>query len=386
MGGWRLLRLGVLTVLLAWSFVLLRWNRDEDPRFFAFLETRPGQVLSVLFGWWSSPLDRPSPEKPDAKLSEAERKVKAEMEAELRERVNRARDVAVGYYAPRVSYRDVAFRMEFPALHLYVRPPFVVLSDAGTGEVNGLLEVLGSTYRGFTEVFHPLFADVRRDDLIHLLYFRNPADYLAYQKDRAAGMDHTSGFYSPVANRLVLYRQDGGPPGAEDVEDATETLHTIRHEAAHQFLFAHGVHSRHRIENDWLIEGLAGYCESERVGEADPDQAAQLRAALGAGRLVPLDELVNHRAETGLLGYRGAELAYGQSWSLVHFLMQPERRDAFFDYIRYLRDPKNFRAVKRADRFDLLADRLGMSRPDLHRQWREHVRGLQTNPADVPGA
>lgn len=378
----RWVRLTILVLLLAGAIQLRRWNREGDPRFYAFCESVPGQVVSRVFGWWGSPLERPPVDKPNALFTPEEREIRQKIEEALR---IAAREDDRSDWAPTVRYRDVAFRSEFSAFRLAIHPPFAVLSDADPADVEDLLAHLKVSHRGFVDMFRPLFRKEGGDELIHLLYFRGPEAYSRYQENRASDMAHTTGLYSPTADRLVLFRQATRPESTSTKGTSEDqTVRTIRHEAAHQFLFAHGVHSAHRIENDWLLEGLASYCETAQVGDIDPAQRSILAGALRTQNLLPLQELVNHRGESGLLGYKAAELAYGQAWSLVHFLMQPTHRDAFFAYVRHIRDPEQFRAIRNADRFDLLAARLGMKRGDLLRAWRAYVETLAGGSGFAP--
>ena len=70
------------------------------------------------------------------------------------------------------------------------------------------------------------------------------------------------------------------------------------------------------------------------------------------------------------------ELAYSESWALVHFLMQPERRTKFFLYIRYIRDPANFWEARRGPAFDLLARFLDTKPELLAIEWLDYVAKL----------
>jgi hypothetical protein len=373
----RALRLLFLVAVLITAAFLNAWSHQGDPRFYAFLSSPTGQTVARLFGWWRSPLERPSPVKPDRLMTEVERTTKLEIETALHLGLEVTGDMAARYYAPDITYRDVAFRSEFPTFRLEVRPPFAILTDASTTDVDTIVDLMQQTHTQFLDTFRPLFTQAYRKELIHLLYFAEPEDYLAYQQEHAREMKHTSGFYSPTVNRLVLYRQHlGALASAHESFAGDQTLCTFRHEAVHQFMFAHGVHSAHRIENEWLIEGLASYCESATFGAVEPSQMGLLQVAAENDRLYPLRELVNHRSDTGLLGYKAAELAYSESWSLVHFLMQPENRYAFFQYVQYVRDPAHFREVNRRERFDLLAEFFEITPLELTRRWQRHLASL----------
>lgn len=364
----RWMRLAALLSVLAGAAVLHRWSHTGDPRFYAFLRTPVGQAAANVFGWWRSPLEKPSPTKPDHRLTATERRVQADIQAGLTSRIADERI--------EVTYRDIAFRLEFPEKPLYLHPPFAILSDAPPDEVARLVEILVETHAQFHPLYQPLFTQAYRRDLIHVLYFADPAEYDTYQRVNADGLDGTAGFYSPAVNRLVLFRHDPST-SSDPIWAALQTQYTIRHEATHLFMVAYGVHSFHHIENEWLIEGLACFAETSRPGGVDPRRRYLLQQAAGAEALIPLGELVNHRDQRArLLAYTAAELAYSQAWSLVHFLMQPPYRDGFFDYIQYIRDPAHFHAVRSEDRLTLLARFVDQRPEELEAAWMDHLRRL----------
>ena len=117
-------------------------------------------------------------------------------------------------------------------------------------------------------------------------------------------------------------------------------------------------------------------CEAGRVGLREEDRVSAVKGSLRAGELIPLRELVASRSPKGLFVFRGGDrvnLAYAQSWSIVHFLMQPKYREAFFNYIRFVRDEKNVDEVATIDRLDLLAGFLDMGPNSLERLWLEYI-------------
>ena len=372
--AFRVLRWTVAGGCLALALTLFYWNRINDPRFFAFLETSAGTTLARVFGWYESPLERPALDKSEHRMTAQERAVKRKIAQILR---------AQGFEDVfEVSYRDVAFCREIAGMTVHIAPPYLILTDSRVNEVPAHIRALARAYEGFEAHFGPLTQGTKRQQLSHVLLFSDPADYLAYQKRYAVGLENASGFYSPVIDRLVLYEH-----AYEDhLDEASETLHTIRHEGAHQFLYAGGVHSRHRIENDWLVEGMATYLEGPEAGAVDRGRAVLVARALQRREAIPLGEFIGRRQTEGLLAYKPAELAYSEAWSLVHFLMQDERREAFFAYIKYLRDPANFREVRRQPRIQLLATFLEVSPAELQEQWGAYVERLAAGESAPPGA
>ncbi|HEY8241479.1 MAG TPA: DUF1570 domain-containing protein, partial [Kiritimatiellia bacterium] len=158
----------------------------------------------------------------------------------------------------------------------------------------------------------------------------------------------------------------------------SQTRATLRHEGAHQLAFTLGVHSWHRAEGEWLVEGLATYCETSPPGQVDASRSSALHNAMEKGKLIPLSDLVAMRA--GEFVRLGSEvrisLAYCQSWSLFHFLMQRDNQGRFFNYVRFLRDPANVTEVRETDPLELLARFEGLTPQDLEKKWKEFVRKL----------
>lgn len=363
----RVLRLLLLLGILATAFVLNRWSHAGDPRFFTFLASPAGQAVARTFGWWRSSLERPVPAKSFAQMTPREQATQREIAGAMLQSIQW--DLPHITELPyRVGYRDVAFRMDFEDMPLYVDAPYLLLSDVDPDMVHRTLLELHRLHGELRRVFGPVLNEGPSADPIHVVMFDDPDAYRGYQKEQARSMKNTAGFYSPTANRLVLFLQPG--------VSLDQTLAIARHEAAHQLFFTYGVHSRHRIENEWLIEGLACYCESATLGEADPELVAPLAHGSALNQDIPIRELVNHRCHGGLLGYKTTEMAYGESWSLVHHLMQPENRNQFFAYLRYVRDPANFDAVRKAERFALLAEFYNVDTRELATRWQAHVDTL----------
>jgi hypothetical protein len=345
--------------------MLHRWSVDGDPRFFAFLHSPVGQRIGLAFGWWSSPLEVPILEKSPSRFTAVERAIHQELlEAWPKE-------------AGKTTYRDVRFRMQFPEMSPLLQPPYLVLSDVASSESALVVEALLDLHDEFAEVFGELAARSPGDALIHVLFFSEFRDYLVYQAEAAQGLEETSGFYSPAANRLVLYRS-GAPSmsrsGTAKLPPAL--LATVRHEGAHQLFFDYGIHSAHRAENDWLVEGLATYCEEARIGAASVHRLAVLRDATALGRSIPLAHLIASRSPDGLLAHRATELAYSQSWALVHLLMTEPYRGSFFQYIRQVRDPAHFRVVRRTNPMELLCGHLGLTPQELDVRLQHHIDDL----------
>ncbi len=451
----RTLRLAVLFTLLGLAALLYLWNRNIDPRFYRFLETRPGAGLARVMGW-DHTFNLPPLDLPESEMTEEELAIKRELEARVlaeqptheltlrtgqtlrgslvsetahavtfREQYGAAGELAVTIRRervqqivpldlpiPRVYYRDVLFQKEFPSFVLYRRPPYTIVTDESFFRVEHSIRILERMHRDFLYLFEPVIVQPERGENIQVLFFSDENAYSRYQRAHAPRMESSSGFYSPQLDRLVIFNQISSAQLREarermDLQERAfrrtatdpealealaawrrdternlqryaeeQTQFTLRHEGAHQLFFTYGVHSTHQAENTWLVEGLAVFCEASRVGLREPDRVSTVKGHARDETLIPLAELLASRSPRGFFVYGGAErvsLAYAQSWSIVHFLMQPQYREGFFDFIRFVRDPANVQAVATRPQIELLAEFLSMSPESFERLWREYI-------------
>jgi len=336
--------------------------------------------------------------------------------AEIDTKISRESIVRVTPYAaklPSVTYRDVRFKMEFPDMAFYKAQPYSFLTDESYFRVMSAINELQALHKEFREVFFPLIDRAREHHDIEVLFFSKEDKYRTYQRMVSGGLEFASGFYTPINDRLVVFNQfHGGDMAAiqrlvsdreaqyrtnantpEEERRVAEwrihedqrlvgfaeaqTMATIRHEGSHQLLFTYGVHSRHRVENDWLTEGLACYCETPRIGQIDIGRLRMIKVALAKGKAFSLADLMADRDGFSDAGSdERISLAYSQSWSLILFLMQPENRPRFLAYVRYLREPINLEAIRKRDPADLVAETMGWTVAEMEKRWSEFVIAL----------
>lgn len=452
----RTLRLAVLLTLLGLAALLFIWNRNVDPRFYRFLETRMGVGLARAMGW-DQAFNLPPLDIPESEMTSEELALKREIEARVlsekptheltlrtgqtlrgalvsetadavtfREQYGASGELAVTFRReriqqivpldlpiPRVYYRDVLFQQEFPTFTLFRRPPYTIVTDESFFRVESSVRIIERMHRDFLYLFEPLIRKPERGENIQVLFFTDERAYSRYQQAHAPRMESSSGFYSPRLDRLVIFNQISSAQLREarermDVQERAfrrtatdpealeqlagwrrdmernlqryaeeQTQFTLRHEGAHQLFFTYGVHSTHHAENTWLVEGLAVFCEASRVGVREPDRVSTVKGHARENTLIPLAELLASRSPRGFFVYGGAErvsLAYAQSWSIVHFLMQPQYREGFFDFVRFVREPDNVQAVATRPQIELLCEFLSMSPESFERLWLEYIQ------------
>jgi hypothetical protein len=448
------LRLLLLTSILSVLFALYRYNRTHDPRLYEFLNASPGRALDDFFEMspkpdtaWDKEVNAWTFEE-KTMHQDIERAVLAEQSdniivchdgritqatirshsrssvailqtfgsaASMRFKVNRADISRIETHAAQsvnISYRDVRFRMEFPSMNFYCRPPFTIVTTENYFDVEKAVRNLERLHCDVLNVFGPLIDQQARGKSIQIVFFSREKQFCAYRKKHAPNLGYSAGFYCPGLDRLVLFDQASstemvvakqhlaGMRNAYMREHAShsgrggiykwhqklnqkltrlgreETERVFRHEGAHQLFYTYGIHSEHHAENLWLLEGLATYCESSTPG-IKPDYAVQeLREAHRLNDLLSWPKLVNYRSTQGfarLVRNDRVGIAYSQSWLLTHWLMQPGQRDGFFAYIRFVRDPVNARDLARINHFDRLATFVGMPPGEIPQALEAHL-------------
>ena len=457
---WWWIRTILLFGAMLWAVVMYRWSRQDDPRFYRFLNSRAGKIAAQVFRWHGSVLSMPVADKTESQMNGDERAVKRQLEDELKAatsafelvlkdgrtlsghiveegpdyvlfsesygdngslsvKIQRRRISRIDRSTespPPIVYRDVRLKMEFPGMNFYKRPPYSIVTDESFFSVEHTVRVLQGLYGGFLTVFRPLIqAPEEQGKNIQLVFFSDETAYREYQRKFAPQMDNSSGFYSPWIDRLIVFNQKsseqirriqemlkkqeeyyrsfrGGGDYSAKVDAwkkeaqnniarfaEDQTMTSIRHEGAHQLIFTYGIHSPNRIENEWLVEGLASYCEASSIGDYDPVRAVLLKKALADGTAIPLRNLVNFRNVRGLTAIGSAEraeMAYHESWALVHWLMQYEQQSRFFEYIRYVRNMDNYRQVRKTPAYDLLCQMMQIDPAEFENLWKQHIQNL----------
>lgn len=458
---WRLFRYvrwAVLVCLCVASGILVEWSRNYDPRFFHFLGTPPGRLLSRVMNW-PTVHNLPPTDKAYAALTEQERLLKRQLQEEL-DRVWPSHEVRlVGgevlrgkvesrdeqglwfteYFGatgtaemflpsssvrairlseeqvPSVTWRDVSFQNEYPEFELVHRKHYTVLTDASYYEISSSVDELERLHREFIEVFGPAIRYWERGRSMQVLFFSDEQGYRDYQGAFAPTLEDSAGFYAPLQDRMVVFNQfhsarsehvrsqvneqfqemlsgayrsadrDRILAARERTADRLreyakdETYATLRHEGSHHLSYTYGLLSSHHAENGWLVEGLAVYCETEQFGDLSSAHLTSLNRMMGEERWLGFRKLVNSRDPKMLQAFEPEfhpHEAYSAAWSLVHYLMTPQNRSRFFDYMRFVRDPENLNVLVTEERAALLARQMGTTPEALSLDWKQHVRSL----------
>lgn len=303
---------------------------------------------------------------------------------------------------PDISRRDVRFYMEFPDKHFYKSPPYTILTEESFFAIEHIVKQLQNLDAQITKQFGPLIATSRPRNDVQLLIFAKLSEYSIYLDQYAPELKSSFGFYSYAIDRMVVCRQSD----ADWVKDSKMKideiekqygvqLHTarererlnewksdaqgklqarvnefmqssIRHEGAHQLFFTLDIQRSAQSGRDWITEGLATFCETEKIGQGNPNRIAELKLALSSGGLIPLSELMALPRCTN-------SLAYSEAWSITHMLMQPEYRSGFMAYLDWLR---NHPAASGVDPVQELCRFITLQPAEFESRWRAHLTEL----------
>jgi Protein of unknown function (DUF1570) len=160
------------------------------------------------------------------------------------------------------------------------------------------------------------------------------------------------GHYDLETNRLVMFdfRPVGGGPGVVNNPQRVNRLALV-HETTHLLCFNTGLLSRNADVPAWVSEGLATYVELwqkrvTKIGELNGPWLFCLREAKRAGKpWIPITELV--ATEKSFDDDETAQLAYAESWLLVHYLMKSPQLPKFRTYLAGI--PAKWTAAQRVE-------------------------------------
>ncbi len=253
---------------------------------------------------------------------------------------------------------------------------YSVLYDTSEDDLNVFSAAIEKTYRSCMNYTQRLGfeAHVPRRKLI-IYYFEHHADYSAYSVKLGKGPrdQSTPGVYFPDLNRSMFYnfrnqesfkrardeseakiaqlREELRNPGlgasdrkriGQEIADAKRMANRsntvggdisesiVQHEVAHQVLWNIGFHNPKSFMANprWFAEGTAMMFEpistgkSANFGALNRDRLKEYQAVIDQNRLIPVRDFISTYA---YFGPQSIEIAYPQSWALVHYLNRTKR-------------------------------------------------------------
>ena len=352
-----LVRIGFIAILI-FVFTLAKWSKEGDPRFFSFLNSGPGKMVARVFHWKSTAMIQGDLEKDLSNLTKADQ-IYLEMAQE---------DLAKNpsEHTP-LRYKDVLLKKSFPSYFLYkndfISVFYSILQDPAPdiklmiNTVEKLSSDLRTTFSEVLDHSFPLSYDI--------IIFSDVASIQAFIAQQSLPTENSVAVYDSASNTIFTIN----PAGPEE-------LASLRHEVAHAFYFQSKLNSENNVEGTWLIEGLATIAETTELLATDTAKLAFLKKLNQQNELIPLSDLLKHRAFNGFMNHPNKneiDKAYLESWALVRFLMTPQYRQLFFTYLKYLRAPENLNKLFQSEPIQVLSEILNTDSKTLETAYKSYI-------------
>lgn len=274
-----------------------------------------------------------------------------------RSRINDLRPVSGS--APPVTYRDIRFKMEYPALAVLKTSPYTMLNSAKVGTGKSVMKMLANLHSGFVERFKGVIpAEAAARKSIQILLLTSETEFeQCRQKYEGWGRTTGAAFYSEKEDRLVILDPEIAGRNRR-YTSAIPVQTAVRREGAIQLCFALGVLLPAGAPK-WLVDGIGVYCEEERLGQYNNSRSKYVK-----DRISSASTFVNYAR-----GHADADFCR----TIIHFLMQEQMKNKFFEYVKELRSGSRGRASGQADEISRAA---GLSGEQLEQRWQAYVSTL----------
>ncbi len=216
-------------------------------------------------------------------------------------------------------------------------PHFLAVGDAPERYLRWVLDIMEPLGRAILVHFRGHdFKLEYPDQRLTVIALRDRESYAALQGGAPA--KDVYGHYDRETNRLVIF--DVRPQKELATEDAARVdLFSLVHETAHLLSFNTGILNRQADVPVCVSEGLATYVELWRpkvknaIGGANGPRMEALQQAVD---WIPISDLL---ADDTAFEPKTAQLAYAESWLLVHYLLRAKSRQQqrFRQYLAELR-------------------------------------------------
>lgn len=241
------------------------------------------------------------------------------------------------------AIREQARRAGLGAMQVRVSEPYLAIGDSSDSFRKQALNLCLGLSRDFLKHFKDKgFAIHKPSGRLMMVVLSGRDAFDAFLGGPQA--IEVGGVYELETNRLVLFdnRASGARPDA-----ARANTFVLFHEATHQLSFSTGLLMRGTDIPLAIAEGFGTYGEAKRprgregVGAVNRDRLAALTLRGPRASLSPVAKLIG--GDELLLGDETKQIAYSESWLLVHYLMNRKDRlpqlRAYLDTLRNRRDP-----------------------------------------------
>ncbi len=232
-------------------------------------------------------------------------------------------------------------------------PHFLAVGDAPERYLRWVLDIAETLGRALLVHFRGHDFELEYpDQRLTLIALRDRESYAALQGEAPA--KDVYGHYDRETNRLVIF--DVRPQKELATEDAAHVdLFSLVHETAHLLSFNTGILNRQADVPVCVSEGLATYVELWRpkvknaIGGVNRPRLEALRQAVD---WIPIGDLL---ADDTAFEPKTEQLAYAESWLLVHYLLRTKSQQQRFR--QYLAEIPG--STRPADRTRIAAKTLG---------------------------
>ncbi len=262
--------------------------------------------------------------------------------------------------APAVTYRDIRFRMEYPALAVLKTSPYTMLNSSKAGTGKSVMKMLANLHSGFMDRFKSVIpAEAAAKRSLQVLLLSDETEFEQCRR-KSGGWGRTAGaaFYSEKEDRLVVLDPEIAGKNRRYTSVAPVQA-VVRCEGAIQLCFALGMLPPGGGTPKWLVDGIGVYCEEERLGQYNNSRSKYVK-----DRIARAATFANYAR-----GYADADFCR----TIIHFLMQEQVRNKFFAYMTELRSGSRDRALGQADE---ISRATGLSGEQLEQRWQAYVSTL----------
>lgn len=339
---------------------------------FADKMRREGMVWHDRFGWL--------PQKNVARYEQGERLyngqwITADREAVIRSNFKNAWEIRTEHFRVRTNHsqeKGVELASHAEKFHRYFMREFAAFFQT-------------------PQQLAKLFANgavTKEGDLHDIDFFRTKQEFVNAIANQCPVAQSIQGFYSSSQRKAYFYNNP-----ATSEETAMETL---VHEVTHQLL---SESSQNAVavghEHDfWVVEGVACYLESFRLGESDSIQVGQFDHPrfVAARHMIVEREVYEPYVRYSAMGMKqfqaGAQSElqdrYAQATGFTYFLMQYQGgiyRDGFIEFLSQLYSPDQ----RIRERMKPLYDILGVSDRELDEQFVKFMKSADTPETNNAG-
>ncbi len=287
--------------------------------------------------------------------------------------------------------RDRLLATEFAGFQSIETKHYLILYQGSKSFATSSSTMLENLYAHLTTLLNKRNVPVHEAEFpLVAIIFHNEDDFRKHKRVAA----DVAAYYEILSNRIFLYENSKRDRTAPEVS-ALQKPQTVAHEGTHQILHNIGVQPRLSSWPLWLIEGLAEYCATPKVGK----NGVPNWAGLGQPNLPHLATMrdLDDPLASKVFGAGGPKLSrdpgqtiaeylvtrtdlsptdYALSWALTHYLAL-KRTDDFLDLIREMSEIPPLEKRSPDDHLQTFKARFGDNLKQMDTAVLNHLRKIK---------